>query len=518
MFQLPELRPDEILIYLRKSRTDDPSLSVSETVAKHEQMLDDWSRNHLSDLIPEHNRFREIVSGETIAARPEVQKVLHLIEQPCFRAVLIVEPQRLSRGDLEDIGKIVKIFRFSGTLILTLQGFFDLADARDRDYFERELMRGNDYLEYSKKIMQNGLRLAVENGNYMGSMPPYGYKKVSYKENKRAVHTLEIVPDEADAVRMMFQMYAAGDGAAAICKMLNDSGIRPRKADIWRPPVIYRILDNPHYLGMVRYDYRKQERVIVGGEVRKQRLLRRDAELYAGKHPAIISRELWDQVQRARKERHLPPVRSHLDVQNPLAGLVYCECGSVMVKAAQLKGRGIRIHCKDQSHCGNAGCTIDIIMKEIAAVLSAELEDISVRAGSDPEGADAATSRVKLLRARIDALTAKRDALWEKLAEGMPRDTFDRLSAKNERERAACSDALEAAEAVADQAVAAETIEASLHAALSILQRDDAPTKEINAILRTVIRRITYSRLRAYRDESGNLIRPDPILRFELLL
>ena len=90
MFVLPDLKPEEILIYLRKSRTDDPALSVSETVAKHEQMLDDWCRGHIGDLVPERNRFREVLSGETIAARPEVQKVLRLIEQPQFRAILII--------------------------------------------------------------------------------------------------------------------------------------------------------------------------------------------------------------------------------------------------------------------------------------------------------------------------------------------------------------------------------------------------------------------------------------------
>ena len=80
MFELPDLKPEEIIIYLRKSRTDDPALTVSEIVAKHEQMLDDYCRRTWNELIPEQNRFREIVSGETIDARPEVQKVLRLIE------------------------------------------------------------------------------------------------------------------------------------------------------------------------------------------------------------------------------------------------------------------------------------------------------------------------------------------------------------------------------------------------------------------------------------------------------
>lgn len=516
---LPNLKPSEVLIYLRKSRTDDPSLSVAETLSRHEQRLDDFARNTWGELVPEQNRFREVVSGETIAARPEIQKVLRLIEQPGFRAVLIVEPQRLSRGDLEDIGYLSKIFRYTGTLVLTLQGAFDLSDERDRDYFERELKRGNDYLEYTRKIMQNGLRLCVEQGWYVGSQPPFGYQKVSFKENKRTVHTLEPVPDEADAVLLMFRMYAAGNGAATICQVLNDSGVRPRSADVWRPPVIYRILDNPHYLGLVRYDHRKIERVVVDGEVKKQRTVRRDAELYPGRHPAIVPQELWDEVQAARRTRRLPPVRSHLDIQNPLAGLIYCECGSVMVKAAQTKGRGIRMHCKDQCRCGNAGCTIDILSHHIAAAIRAELEDFSARAEADRGSADAASRQVRLLETRLDALRAKQDALWEQLAEGgMPRDVFDRLLAKNENELDACAHALSEARSAAERAVGAETAEASLYAALDALQGGSAPPKEINALLRTVIRRVTYRRERAFRDENGQVVRPEPELRIELLV
>lgn len=516
MFTLPSLRPDEVLIYLRKSRTDDPALSVEEVLARHEQMLDEYCDKVWGERVPENNRFREVVSGETLAARPEAQKVLRLIEQPCFRAVLVVEPQRLSRGDLEDIGKLSKTFRFTHTLVITLQGSFDLTDARDRDFFQRELERGNDYLEYTRRIMQNGLRLCVQDGWYVGSQPPFGYRKVSVKEGRRTVHTLEPVPAEADAVLLMFRMYAAGSGAAAICAALNAAGVPPRSAAVWRPPVIYRILDNPHYLGLVRYEHRKLERVIVDGEVKKQRAVRKDAPLYPGRHAAIVPRELWDEVQRARAARHLPPVRSHLDIQNPLAGLVYCECGGCMVKAAQTKGRGIRIHCKDQVRCGNAGCTIDLLLWEIAAVLRAELADFKVCAAPEGGEADLADRRIRMLRSRVDALEAKRDGLWSLLAEDMPRDVFDRLYAQNEQDLAAASTALSEALAAADRAAGAAAVEASLYAALGALESKDAPVKEINALLRAVIARITYRRERAYRAPDGSFIRPDPVLRIEL--
>ena len=158
MFTLPELKPEEVLIYLRKSRTDDPALTVSEVLARHEQMLDDLSRETWGTLVPEENRFREVASGETIAARPEVQKVLRLIEQPRFRAVLIVEPQRLSRGDLEDIGYLVKVFRYTGTLIITPSKIVDPNNEYDEDYFEFDLfMSRREYKAITRRQHSSGV-------------------------------------------------------------------------------------------------------------------------------------------------------------------------------------------------------------------------------------------------------------------------------------------------------------------------------------------------------------------------
>lgn len=174
MWNLPPMKPDGIILYLRKSRTDDPILSVEEVLAKHEQMLDEWVERNLPGLgrVPEENRYREVVSGETLDSRPKVQEVLRRIESPRIKAVLIVEPQRLSRGDLEDIGRLVKLLRYSNTLVLTLQYSYDLRDERDRDAFERELKRGNEFLEYTKRIMYNGRLLSVENGNFIGNTAP----------------------------------------------------------------------------------------------------------------------------------------------------------------------------------------------------------------------------------------------------------------------------------------------------------------------------------------------------------
>ena len=89
--EYPTFQPDETLEYLRKSRSDDPSLTVEEVLAKHETILNEWQDRNLSSPIPDANVYREVVSGETINSRPEFKKLLKRIESPKIKAVLVVE-------------------------------------------------------------------------------------------------------------------------------------------------------------------------------------------------------------------------------------------------------------------------------------------------------------------------------------------------------------------------------------------------------------------------------------------
>ena len=113
---IKNLKPDEIIIYLRKSRADNPAESVEEVLEKHETILQDFARQTWTYQIPESNIYREVVSGETIEARPMMQAIISLIELPQYKAILAVEPQRLTRGDLVDCGTIINSLRYTNTL------------------------------------------------------------------------------------------------------------------------------------------------------------------------------------------------------------------------------------------------------------------------------------------------------------------------------------------------------------------------------------------------------------------
>lgn len=111
-------------IYLRKSRADAEAETrgEGETLARHEKMLLDLAEKIGIKI---GKIYREIVSGETIEARPEIQKLLSDVKKGMWKGVLVVEVERLARGETMDQGIVAKAFKISDTKIITPMKTYD---------------------------------------------------------------------------------------------------------------------------------------------------------------------------------------------------------------------------------------------------------------------------------------------------------------------------------------------------------------------------------------------------------
>lgn len=505
MWQLPPLTPEEILLYLRKSQSDDPLLTVEETLAKHEQMLEEWMDRNLPDAgrVPAANRYREVVSGETIDSRPRFLELLRRIESPKIKAVLCVEPERLSRGSLKEIGRIVELFRYSNTIIITRQYTYDLRDDRDRELFERALMRGNEYLEYYKRIQQNGRLLSLQNGNFIGQSPPYGFKKIQIKEGKQKCHTLEPVPDRAEVVKLIFEWYAQGIGTTTIADRLVAMHIPAPKGGEWERDVISRMLGNHHYIGMVRWNHRPTVKRIEDGEVITSRPVASDFLLFDGKHPAIIDRDLWDRVQAIRGT--IPRNKKDTNGFNPLAGVMWCKCGRAM-SGRPFKSKGVdtsepRYMCS-RRRCDTASCRMSEVLNPLIEVLREAVEDfeIKIEKGTD-SSAEIHRQTVDRLEKRLRELQELEIKQWdEKTKGGMPAHVFERLNGQTVAEIAEVQEALCTAKGSIPEPINLQEKVTNFRAALEALQDPDAPAKEKNKLIKACVERITYSRKRAGKN------------------
>lgn len=501
MWELPKLTPEEILYYLRKSQADDPLLTVEETLAKHEQMLDDWVERNLPGVGPvsEQNRLREVVSAETIDNRPRFMELLRRIESPKIKAVLCVEPERLSRGSLKEIGRIVELFRYSNTLIITRQYTYDLRDDRDRELFERALMRGNDYLEYYKRIQNNGRLLSVQNGNYLGTWPPYGYKKVSYKDGKKTCYTLEPIPEEAAIVKLIFEMYRDGHGSHKIARHLNGLGVKTQKGAKWSAESLKKMRTNEHYIGKVVWNKRQTVKTVEDGDIVVSRPLSKEYLVYPGRQPAIIDQELWDAVQEIRDK--IPPVKNKSKCVNPFAGLIYCQCGRMMSRRTYKKNVP-RLLCEDQVHCGTASCTVEEMTVEVVKVLRACIEDFELKIKND-DGDNVVVHQqiIKQLEQRLEELNKLELAQWDKYTqEGMPKHIFDQLNAKVLQEKEETQQALCTARDTLPEPVDYEKKRAMFSDALQLLLDPEAPALQQNLLLKQCIDHIVYNRKKKESD------------------
>lgn len=504
MYYQPKIdfKPEEVIDYLRKSRSDDPLLTVEEVLSKHEAMLDEWAEKHLGAVVPEENKYREVVSGETIAERPEINRVLRLIESPRYKAVAVVEPQRLTRGDLEDIGRLMKLLKHTNTLVITPQRIYDLRDEYDWDAFERELKRGNDYLEYTKKILNRGRLLSVSQGNYVGNTAPYGYDKTFVTEGKRKCPILVPNKEEADVVRMMFDLYVNKDmGCTNICKKFDAMGIKPPKGEHWSAAAMTKMLENIHYIGKVKWNHRKTLTIVEEGEFKKTRPVAKVGEylIYDGKHEAIVPEELFNaaQAKKGKNTRQKPNTK----IRNPFAGLIWCKCGRAMsLRIYKNRDSAPRLLCDGQTYCKTGSCLYTEMEERVSAILADCIRDFQVRLKNN-EG-DSIKLHMRLinnLEAKQKELEAKELAQWEAQAnpdpaKRMPPHIFQKLNEKLLKEKEEVRQALCKAYESMPEPVDYEEKIAQFTEALNALHNPDVDAATKNRLLKACIERIEYHR------------------------
>ena len=489
-----EIKPEEILMYLRKSRADDPLLTVGEVLSKHESILDEYSEKNFTSLIPAENRFKEVVSGESIADRPEFQKVLKLVESPNIKAVLVVEISRLGRPDTEEIGRITKIFRYTGCLVITPMMTFDITNEYERDMFERELKRGNEYLEYTKKLLSRGRELSVKSGNYVVSRPLYGYDKVTVIEGKRKCPTLAINEEQANVVRMIFNAYVHENvGTQNIANRLNDLNIKPPKIDVWTADSIRTILENIHYIGKVKWNDRKAILVVDNGEFRKTRPKTDECIICDGKHEAIISEELFYAAQDKRGRSHR--TCDNKELRNPLASMLYCECGYAMSHRHGVKKDGSykeapRLVCNKQHQCGNGSCSVSEMVDFVAEVLRQQIADFDFKLSNCNNAKDDFHEKLlKSLEKKLADLNAKEITLWESQVDPspekrMPPHIFQALTEKLIKEREETEAAIVKAKEAISRPIDYATKRATFQEALDALLDDKKSASEKNHLLK----------------------------------
>lgn len=502
--------------YGRKSRFDDPLLSVDDVLEKHSKILEEYAEKHLGGPIPEENKYMEIGSGESLKDRPEITRLLKDIEDPEVQAILVVDVQRLSRGDLEDAGRLIRLLRYTNTYVITPMKTYDLRDEYDRDAFERELKRGNEYLEYFKKIQARGRLASVKEGNYIGSVAPYGFERTTITVDKKVCHTLKEKKDEADVVRMVFNWYCNDDiGVTAICRRLEELNIKTKTGgQYWHTYQIFAMLENVHYIGCVRWNWRKTIKIIEDQEIRKLRPKAKVDEylIFEGKHDGIISEELFNKAREIKGKRHR--TKQNLTLKNPFSGIMYCSCGSKMGYNTYRKN-GVeyappKLVCNNQVHCKTGSAIFQEVFDDVRTAIKDCIKDFEVRIKDNKDDSfKLHRDLVKRLEKKMDELEKKEVEQWEAQydpdeSKRLPSHIFQKLNEKVLREKAEVSKALDKAKDSIPQPVDYKDELLKFTDALRYLEDPEIPAKVKNQYLKNIIDKIEYKRGETVRITSEN--------------
>lgn len=258
----------------------------------------------------------EGISGTSMTKRDEFQRMLNDCRQGKIDRIYTKSISRFARNT-HDCLKTVRELKSLGITIKFEKEGYDTAQMTDEIMLT---VMGSLAQEESVSISQNmrwSIQKRMENGTYTVSTIPYGYQKVRG----------EIVIDDAEAgvVREIFRMYLSGTGSESIALRLNTSDI-PHTDGKWTASAVRYVLSNEKYIGdsLLRKFYTTE--TVPFRCVRNHG--QQDQFYFSDDHPAIVSRDDFEIVQRLLQERGAGNHRSNVGTRNFSKKLFCGVCGT----------------------------------------------------------------------------------------------------------------------------------------------------------------------------------------------
>lgn len=487
------LKYEEYLLYLRKSRQDSLEETVEEVLYKHELILQEFAEKEFGGRIPEENIYREVMSGESLDAREEIKKVLARMEDPRIKGILVIEPQRLSRGDLEDCGRLISDLRYTHTKVITPYMSYDLENKMERRFFQDELLRGHEYLEYTKEILSRGRVAAVKRGCYIFSVPPYGYKKIKIGKDP----TLEIIPEEAETVKYIFDLYIKqGMSTWNIAKNLNELHIKTQTGLKWNKGRVQCVLTNEHYLGLVITHKTKETIVIENGERKIKTVKRNEEDIIKAKglHSAIIDLKTWEAAQDMMASRS-PKVKHNHQLKNLLSTIIVCSnCGKSLKRALYRKDDD-RYVCSGDTPCFKTYKMDAVNNAVLHALENAELPALKFKiSNGDGDALKIQRTLLDKYEKKMDDYKAQENKQFDLLEQGTySTEVFEQRHAILRAKMDECQALINTTRANLPDKVDYTERLASLEKAIKALKNPKVSTEKKNTLLRAIIERIEYT-------------------------
>ena len=499
-------------MYLRKSRKDMEleAMGEGETLARHHARLMALAARH--DIHPDQIVvYKEMVSADSLDERPEMLRLLNDVYAKKYKGVLVTEIERLARGNTREQGEVADAFYATNTTIISESKVYDPECESDQTFFEFGLFMSRQEYKTINRRQIAGKHQSVREGNYLLPQRVFGYKIVKKSKKER---TLEIIPEEAKLVQMIFDWYTEDRRSTDwIAQQLTRMGIQTiKKKPEWHRGTIRDMLDNPVFIGKVTWGKSRMVKEYNEdlGKLVKVRKNNCEREIYEGKHTGIISEEQFQKAQLVTESYKNPSLKVNTELINPLAGLLECcDCGRNMIANKFGNGKATRLKHADTKLCKKKSLPLQDVIDAFVDALVATIADLELKMETDDN-----TAEVAKHQAQLDAMTAELAKLERKLKkvhmdyhdDFYTRDEFiewkQYYSQKIEEIKKQIQEAQEAFPEPVDYA---EQI-VKLHEMIECVKDPDITAKKKNDFLKQFIDRVTYDAIDYGRNKGGKVI------------
>ena len=293
-------------------------------------------------------------SGKSIEGRIAFNQMMDDIKsgKDAVSYVLVFKLSRFGRNAADVLATLQVMQDFGVNLICVEDGIDSSKDAGKLMISVLSAVAEIERENIRVQTMEGRMQKARE-GKWNGGFAPYGYSLIDGK--------LEVNEEEAVAIRMIFDQYVNTDlGANGIAKYLENHGIHKiarqnGKNPLFDAVLIRRIIQNPVYSGKIFYGRRRTEKV--HGTRNEYRQVKKDDYLLVdGLHEALVSEEVWEQVQvkvAAQAKKYEKVNRDKREKIHLLSGILKCPvCGAGMYGNKSIKKRKDGSNYKDFYYYG----------------------------------------------------------------------------------------------------------------------------------------------------------------------
>lgn len=323
--------------------------------------------------------------------RPAFQQMISDMENGEIGIIVTKDLSRLGRNQLHTGLYIEERFPMFGVRYIAINDNVDTDSSESNDLMPFKNLFNEWFIRDTSRKIRAVLKAKAERGERLGTRAPYGYRKDP--DTKKLI----VDEDAAAIVHRIFAMCAAGKGPSQIARILKKEqiltptmyaytryGITHTCLDTahpynWSDSAIANLLENEIYLGNtvnMKYSTKSYK------DKRRAEHSREECLVFENTHPALITREVWDMVQRVRKNKRR---LTKMEEQNKYSGLVFCaDCGSNMVlhRAHTMSASYNHFTCRTYKKDGEActghyirECVLDeIVLKDLRWVTSAARE------------------------------------------------------------------------------------------------------------------------------------------------